>query len=124
MDLRKALKKVEDISMRKYLSKKENVKKIMFFVMCALVLMQPEYFYASQAGLNTVTGLMNNLYQLVATFFSGIGMTVALLAVGEIGASWMGAGHGGNAQFEAFKRMGGAIFYICAPQIVVLFAIQ
>ena len=120
MDLRKALKKVEDISMRKYLSKKENVKKIMFFVMCALVLMQPEYFYAGQ-GLDKVNSMMDSMFQLVATFFSGIGMTVALLAVGEIGAAWMGAGHGGTAQFEAFKRMGGAIFFICAPQIVVLF---
>lgn len=117
-------KKVEDLSMKKYFSKKENFQKLLFFVMCSLVIMQPDFFYANQAGLNKVNELMNNLYQLVATFFSGIGMTVALLAVGEIGASWMGAGHGGNAQFEAFKRTGGAIFYICAPQIVVLFAIQ
>lgn len=106
--------------MRKYLSQKENVMKMMFFIMCSLVIVQPDFFYAA-AGLDVVNTMMNNFYQLIATIFSGIGMVVALWAIGEIGGSWIGAGGGGAAQLEAFKRMGGAILFICAPQLVMLF---
>lgn len=110
--------------MKKYLSKKENVMRLMFFLYCSLVILQPDFFYASDAGLDAVNDMMNNFYQLVATAFSGLGMVVALWAIGEIGGSWIGAGSGGAAQLDAFKRMGGAIIFICAPQIVMLFRLQ
>lgn len=107
--------------MKKYIHRKENIMKIMFFLMCCLMIVQPDYFYAGVAGLDKVNQLMDNFYQLIATIFSGIGMVVALWAIGEIGGSWIGAGGGGAAQLDAFKRMGGAIVFICAPQLVMLF---
>lgn len=107
------------IPMKKYLFKKENTMKLLYFLMCGLVIIQPDLFYA--AGLDAVNNMMDNLYQLIATIFSGIGMAVALWAIGEIGGSWIGHGGGGAAQFDAFKRMGGAIVFICAPQLVMLF---
>lgn len=95
-------------------------------IMCSLVLLQPDFFYAvtdqtnNASGLNYLHGLFDNLYQVVATFISGIGMLVALYNVAEIGGAWMGHGNGG-AQFEAFKRMGGSLVWVAAPQLIMLF---
>lgn len=110
------------VIMKKYILKKENAMRLMFFFMCCLVIVQPDFFYAGTAGLDAVNEMMDNFYQLIATIFSGIGMVVALWAIGEIGSSWIvSSGAGGAAQLDAFKRMGGAIVLICAPQLVILF---
>lgn len=89
-------------------------------LMFGLVVIQPDFFYASQEALNVVQGKFDMFFEIVSTFISGVGMIVALMCVAEIGGSWMGHGNGG-AQFEAFKRMGGAILWMAAPQLIVLF---
>lgn len=100
----------------------KKMSRILFCVMLfGLVVIKPDFFYASQEALNAVEAKFDIFFEIIATFFSGVGMVVALMCVGEIGGSWMGHGNGG-AQFEAFKRMGGAILWIAAPQLVVLFA--
>lgn len=108
--------------MKKKVNNKRIVCVVMYTLLCSLVLMQPDIFFAGQGGLNYVTRLFNNFYQIVTTIISGLGMIVALWCIAEIGGSWMGHGNGG-AQLEAFKRMGGAILWITAPQLVMLFTI-
>ena len=90
------------------------------FLFVCLVGLQPDFFYASQQALADVQAKFDMLYQIIATFITGVGMIVALICVAEIGGSWMGHGNGG-AQFEAFKRMGGAVLWMAAPQLIVLF---
>lgn len=106
------------------MKKKLIMKKLCRMLFCGmlfgLVVIQPDFFYASQEALNSVQGKFDALYEIIATFISGIGMIVALMCVAEIGGSWMGHGNGG-AQFEAFKRMGGAVLWMAAPQLIVLF---
>ena len=91
-----------------------------FVMLMGIILTYPDYFYANNQALKDVEALFSNFFQIVATFISSVGAIVGLYCIAEIGGSWMGQGNGG-AQFEAFRRMGGAILWICAPQLISLF---
>lgn len=104
---------------RKLNSKKMACVEACMLTVC-LVLVSPDFFYA--AGLKNVTLMFANFQEIVTTIISGLGTIVALWCIAEIGGSWMGHGNGGT-QLEAFKRMGGAILWIAAPQLVTLFKV-
>lgn len=108
--------------MKKIYNKKEFTKVVMCTMICSLAILSPDYFYANNGGLYTVSTLFNNFYSIVSTIISGLGMIVALWCIAEIGGSWMGHGNGGT-QVDAFKRMGGAIVWITAPHLVALFQV-
>lgn len=112
----------------KKLNRRKCFLYIAYALVCCLVLIEPDFFYATVKtvgntdGLDLVNALINNFYQMVATVISGLGLIVCLVCIMEIGASWMGHGSGGN-QFDALKRMGGGLVWVAAPQLVMLFRV-
>lgn len=104
--------------MKRYFTRKNLIWLCVAMMLCCLA-SQPDVCYAA-TGLTAVQNKFDNFESIVTTFISGIGTIVALWCVAEIGGSWMGHGNG-TAQFEAFKRMGGAILWIAAPQLITLF---
>lgn len=72
-----------------------------------------------QNGAEVVTSTLNNFYSIVAAFVSSIGAIILLWGVFEWGTSLQS--NDGSMQANAFKRVGGGLVMILAPQIIAGF---
>lgn len=74
---------------------------------------------ANDAGAEVVTKSLNNFYNIVAAFVSAVGAIILLWGVFEWGTSMQS--NDGSMQANAFKRVGGGLVMILAPQIITGF---
>lgn len=72
-----------------------------------------------QSGAAAVTNSLNDFYSIVAAFVSSVGAIILLWGVFEWGTSMQA--NDGTMQANAFKRIGGGLVMILAPQIIVGF---
>ena len=67
---------------------------------------------------SAVTTQFDKLQTLVASIVSGIGTIIALWAISEFGLALQG--NEGGMQAHSFKRIGGALIMVLAPQILTI----
>lgn len=70
-------------------------------------------------GAEAVTSSLNDFYSIVAAFVSATGAIILLWGVFEWGTSMQASD--GSMQANAFKRIGGGLVMILAPQIIAGF---
>lgn len=79
----------------------------------------PMLVNANNAGATVVTNSLNSFYSIVAAFVSAVGAIILLWGVFEWGTSMQA--NDGSMQANAFKRIGGGLVMILAPQIIAGF---
>lgn len=74
---------------------------------------------AKATGATAVTNSLNSFYSIVSAFVSATGAIILLWGVFEWGTSMQS--NDGSMQANAFKRIGGGLVMILAPQIIAGF---
>ncbi|MCR5545756.1 MAG: hypothetical protein K6F30_04680 [Lachnospiraceae bacterium] len=103
--------------------KKAYYMSAMSFVITAAVLMFPMVAFATQptppTGAEAVTSSFNSLKEIVIALVSSVGTIVLLWGFFEWGTSMQSTD--GVMQSSAFKRIGGGLIMVLAPQLISAF---
>lgn len=104
----------------KKMMRKIKKKIVMAISLVSLTLMQlsPMIVNAS-SGAQVIESSFGDFYDIVAAFVSSVGAIILLWGVFEWGTSMQS--NDGSMQAGAFKRIGGGLVMILAPQIIVGF---
>ena len=73
---------------------------------------------AATGDYSSITAPFDTLKNLLAAILSSIGYIITLWGIGEWGISYQGSE--GTMQAQAFKRIGGGLVIILAPQILAI----
>ena len=98
-------------------NKKTMIAAALAIAALTVVTMNPEFVYASGAG--QVTAKFNSLKEIVTALVSSIGTIVLLWGFFEWGTSMQSTD--GVMQSSAFKRIGGGLIMVLAPQLLSAF---
>lgn len=85
----------------------------------ALCSLQAVTAQASETGTAAITGSFNNLIDLVKAIVSSIGALVTLWGIFEYGNAMQS--NDGMMQSMGFKRIGGGLVMLLAPQLLTIF---
>lgn len=106
----------------KKIIKSEKTRKFMYnltlFSLFLAISFTPIMSYASatEAGQGVIKSNFKNIWDIVTTIISSIGSLVLLWGFFEFGISLNSSD--GTAQSNAFKKIGGGLICVLAPQIV------
>lgn len=95
---------------------KEKAAMTGFLLMSMAMQVSPVLVNAKKTGADAVTSSLNDFYSIVAAFVSAVGAIILLWGVFEWGTSMQA--NDGSMQANAFKRVGGGLVMILAPQII------
>lgn len=109
--------------MMKRLSK-EKKREYIAFLLCAMVcftfLMMPHAVYAANQGLEDIKAQMTLLQELMAALVSSVGSVVLMWSIFKMGMAMQAGGNSGM-EAQSFASIGGGIFMVAAPQLVLIF---
>lgn len=89
------------------------------FVFTTALMCEPSLFAnATTIDTSSITSSFDNLKAIVTAIISSIGVIITLWGVSEWGIAFQG--QDGTMQASAFKRIGGGMVMVMAPQIVGL----
>lgn len=100
---------------KKKVNWREAGKILAFVAFHALLMTQP---VLATSGANVITSGMQNLTDLVKAFVSAVGVIITLWGVFEWGNAMQA--NDGMMQSAAFKRIGGGLVMVLAPQLLPL----
>lgn len=100
---------------KKKVNWKEAGRFLAFVAFNALLMTQPVF---ATSGANVITSGMQNLTDLVKAFVSAVGVIITLWGVFEWGNAMQA--NDGMMQSAAFKRIGGGLVMVLAPQLLPL----
>lgn len=112
------MKRRENI--KKSIKEKINWKKTGKFLafLAVNVLLLSQSVFATDTGANVITSGMQSLTDLVKAFISAVGVIITLWGVFEWGNAMQA--NDGMMQSAAFKRIGGGLVMVLAPQLLPL----
>lgn len=109
--------------MMKKLSK-EKKREYIAFLLCVMVcftfFMMPHVVYASNKGLEDIKAQMALLQELMAALVSSVGSVVLMWSIFKMGMAMQAGGNSGM-EAQSFASIGGGIFMVAAPQLVLIF---
>lgn len=106
------------LNIKKKLTPKKAERIMVLGVLFSAMLFFPSNVFAS-SGAETVTNGFNNLMDIVKALISSIGAIVLLWGFFEWGTSMQS--QDGVMQSTAFKRIGGGLIMVLAPQLISAF---
>ncbi|MGN1155735.1 MAG: hypothetical protein ACI4TK_06125 [Agathobacter sp.] len=106
---------------------KEKKRECLAFIMCVMVcfvfFMMPNVVYADNQGLNDIKAQMALFQELMAALVSSVGAVVLMWSIFKLGMAMQAGGNSGM-EAQSFGAIGGGIFMVAAPQLVLIFTAQ
>ena len=103
--------------MRKMIRKYKNKLLIASYLVTATFMQVPPLAVnATASGADVISSSLDSFYNIVAAFVSAVGAIITLWGVFEWGTSMQS--NDGTMQANAFKRVGGGLVMILAPNII------
>lgn len=104
--------------------KREYIAFILCVIVCFTFFMMPHVVYAdTNPGLDDIKAQMALLQELMAALVSSVGSVVLMWSIFKMGMAMQAGGNSGM-EAQSFGAIGGGIFMVAAPQLVLIFTSQ
>lgn len=102
--------------------KRELFAFVLSVMICFIFFSAPHVIYANQ-GLEDIKAQMSLLQELMAALVSSVGSVVLMWSIFKMGMAMQAGGNSGM-EAQSFASIGGGIFMVAAPQLVLIFTSQ
>ena len=102
--------------MKKFVSKYKNRMLLYMYLTMGLLTQMSPLMANATSGEQVITDSLGSLYSIIAAFVTSVGAIITLWGVFEWGTSMQS--NDGTMQANAFKRIGGGLVIILAPNII------
>ena len=102
--------------------KREFFALVLSVMICFIFFSVPHVVYANQ-GLEDIKAQMSLLQELMAALVSSVGSVVLMWSIFKMGMAMQSGGNSGM-EAQSFGAIGGGIFMVAAPQLVLIFTSQ
>ena len=102
--------------------KREYIAFVLCVMICFTFFMVPHVIYAD-TGLDEIKAQMALLQELMAALVSSVGSVVLMWSIFKMGMAMQAGGNSGM-EAQSFASIGGGIFMVAAPQLVLIFTAQ
>ena len=107
---------------------KEKKRECLAFLMCVMVcfvcFMLPNVVYADDPqGIKDIKAQMALFQELMAALVSSVGAVILMWSIFKLGMAMQAGGNSGM-EAQSFGAIGGGIFMVAAPQLVLIFTSQ
>lgn len=100
--------------------KRKRIALLLSFMVCFLFCIMPNVVYAGTQGLADIKAQMSLLQELMAALVSSVGAVVLMWSIFKMGMAMQSGGNSGM-EAQSFASIGGGIFMVAAPQLVLIF---